>query len=94
MTQHTPGPWRVDDRFTNNIINEDDTVTVCRISSDGGFDRDKEALANANLIAAAPSLLESGEKLLDEINQTPGHSHWGGYDEFVAAVAEAKGAQS
>lgn len=89
-TKHTPGPWEasevnedVDDGFFGNavvIMHEDDedylpghvTISSCQPKSD------------ANLIAAAPDLLEALEGMLDECNGDE-------IDKARAAIKRARG---
>lgn len=104
---HTPGPWKA----------RDDGVVVIQRANQHGYqqpiklispwresawDGDEEAEANANLIAAAPELLEAG-KALDQFA-------WGScvqtdceesraylqslIDNLRAAIAKAEGRQS
>lgn len=54
---HTPGPWRIDSktRFGDYTIAAGDSVKTCE------FIAKTQNEANANLIAAAPDLLEALE---------------------------------
>jgi len=56
MTQHTPGPWRVEDGSTvyGSRAGKTDKFEVCDCKGYAG-----EREANARLIAAAPDLLEA-----------------------------------
>jgi hypothetical protein len=60
-TQHTPGPWSLEDRGTKFIVSKpgDGYITreVCRMDSSTMAAFAQEA--NARLIAAAPDLLEA-----------------------------------
>jgi hypothetical protein len=63
IKQHTPGPWyiagEITDRFGDTtIIKDADREVVCEINED---DYDEN---NANLIAAAPELLEALDEFL------------------------------
>ena len=97
MSKHTPGPWKMKTVKTscgrchkigdfNACVYDDDT-------SLNKFGRDT-LLANANLIAAAPDLLEALETI---INSEWMVSHdWGGdrdavMDKAEAAIAKARG---
>ena len=58
-TQHTPGPWSVS--TYGNVMKK--TCTVAKIEQmPGDFDSEKQA--NANLIAAAPELLEALQEIV------------------------------
>ena len=75
--KHTPGPWGIFniDRFAiGECENESDhtlgriIAVTCHHPTDPFFGiPDKEAKANANLIAAAPDLLETAKKAKDLI---------------------------
>lgn len=55
---HTPGPWHVFQQFgVNSICSEDNTILAVVEKWEGDC-RDEEA-ANADLLAAAPILLEA-----------------------------------
>lgn len=67
MTKHTPGPWilRSAGELLNEIPHPFDFVEVSKqryITTEGKSER--EANANARLIAAAPDLLDMCERLL------------------------------
>jgi hypothetical protein len=79
--QHTPGPWRVDSHF--NIFYKDAMVAFPCIS--GGLDQK----ANAQLIAAAPELLEALQQI-----QRMGYSDIGDRMMVDAAIAKATGEQA
>jgi hypothetical protein len=73
MSEHTKGKWHIFDNRNNldGIVNQSSIIGVgVDISEDVaycnlGFDRsDKEKLANARLIAAAPELLAELEQLV------------------------------
>jgi hypothetical protein len=53
-TQHTPGPWKVDD--WSEIWAEADAEGICSVNTHRNLMR---AFADARLIAAAPELLEA-----------------------------------
>ena len=57
--KHTPGPWRIcyDGRIDG--LNGDEICSGLGFESYKEFQDDKEAQANARLIAAAPDLLEA-----------------------------------
>ncbi len=88
MTQHTPGPWRID--AMGNVWAFD--TKVCEMSEQPeqakGYYREKtdeEHRANAVLIAAAPDLLQCLEKLLAVVHDRERD------DATVAAVNAAEG---
>ena len=51
-TKHTPGPWRTNDHNTLQIIDHH-PYTIATVAATA----DREAVANARLLAAAPELL-------------------------------------
>ena len=59
MSEHTPGPWFADGPPDNIHILQEACghIRICFLTSDGPTE------ANANLIAAAPELLEAAELL-------------------------------
>lgn len=100
MSKHTPGPWfvtgqmtkYVEARISGGLIQE---VAACGpTEADGGYGDQQRA--NANLIAAAPNLLEALEMLLYTRTQErglqnakPGESPL--HDRCRAAIAKARG---
>lgn len=70
-TQHTAGPWSLDkdwDPFDNRTwaIFDDFGTTIAHVESwDGDEQTEKQADANARLIAAAPQMLEALRAALD-----------------------------
>jgi hypothetical protein len=62
---HTPGPWRVFDVFTDVEI-VTDSPTADATESLVQFKGQRNARANARLMAAAPDLLERLEWLMNE----------------------------
>jgi len=111
MNKHTPGPWYFDedDRAVGPVANR--SIGVCSIMlADGDAARyhfGEQSIANANLIAAAPDLLEALEKMVEyahqyssrertqaaamEIDETPISND---VSEARAAIARAKGESS
>lgn len=82
--KHTPGPWLVDDKSSNDVYRYvlaecDDIHPVARVTLDG-IRHDSVAEANARLIAAAPELLAAIQAMM----------YAGGKDEFQAAFDNAK----
>ena len=78
--EHTPGPWEADNGIVFSDFGTIATVIIDMV--------DKEA--NANLIAAAPDLLESLETLYDlfKSGDYPGTED---LDNAHAAIAKAEG---
>lgn len=68
-TQHTPGPWNVDDmadskHMANCLLENPTWIAIESIDEQEGGHLAYCAPANARLIAAAPELLEALDKLL------------------------------
>src|SRR5690606_21912142 len=74
MTEHTPGPWKVDTSYqwpskVSSTVAPYDEGWICDCSSGRrGSMEMARSLANARLIAAAPELLEALEELVDLVN--------------------------
>ncbi|MFP4145311.1 MAG: hypothetical protein ACLFV3_09220 [Phycisphaeraceae bacterium] len=98
---HTPGPWRhyQDTKHAPGYIEDESRSYIAAMEFDGaGFDA-KTCLANAQLIAAAPELLEALRDLRDSVQAL----HVGAdervldcvvcqcLDRAEAAIAKAKG---
>jgi len=66
---HTPGPWEVTG-FGSTITAKGQTCDIAMICYSGD-ERSKEDQANARLIAGAPKLLETLDKLVAVIGLTP-----------------------
>ncbi len=68
MSNHTPGPWYVQDdhgkRWIETNGNDDTIAEIHRRASKGSVYSCKEAAANAHLIAAAPDLLSIAQRFL------------------------------
>ena len=61
-SKHTPGPWKRKDNFVYSpMFDEDDTLSVSIAVACTGI---APAIANANLIAAAPDMYEALGHLL------------------------------
>ena len=104
-TQHTPGPWTIEDAGESDIKGEkywDCEIRVPHRASivrlmdshhceEFGFSAE-ETQANARLIAAAPDLLAALEEIYREFGDMGGPEGW---SESVmkarAAIAKAKG---
>ena len=101
MSKHTKGPWEVVRTDAGIIVRTESKkktrAGASRYAAIGGFDRSDpeqlaEALANANLIAAAPKLLEALEAMVEMYGPRDGEIVFDGpvYD-AKAAIAQAKG---
>jgi hypothetical protein len=90
---HTPGPWRVGNLKTSEfgkcyVYGKDGVLTADCVSRKRGL----ECEANARLIAAAPSLLEALEALLDPFLSIDNPVEMEAtFAKARAAVSEAKG---
>ena len=74
--KHTPGPWRVDNTWGLIIAGENDEIAACH----SGIE------ANANLISAAPDMLEALKLVCENVNLD--------FDELCAvksAIRKARG---
>ncbi len=67
MTEHTPGPWiKRPDVYSEMICITTETKMIAQLPGPDGTDiAEKEQLANAHLIAAAPDLLAALEQVQD-----------------------------
>ena len=95
MSEHTPGPWEfsyLNDTERPGIEADRFSVVIfgVRAEDDCGIHgrTEKEEMANARLIAAAPDLLE----VLEDIKADTGASGWWWGEKMLAAIAKAKGA--
>lgn len=79
--QHTPGPWMVRSYDSSSVGTKDYMTAIIY-----GENREEET-ANANLIAAAPDLLEALETLENDDNSIPSFA----WDMVQSAIAKAKG---
>lgn len=100
MSKHTPGPWLVTGGsfvYALNSYGTNSFWTNIYGGSQGGYKSpatpNEEIEANANLIAAAPDLLEAAILALDEMCNTsaPRSSFTDAVDALDAAIARAKG---
>lgn len=64
MTQHTPGPWRVESRggMAGREVRAGEALVVATVNTTSNDQGNREA--NARLIAAAPEMLEALQRLL------------------------------
>ena len=77
MSEHTPGPWLLENRGYKFIVSKpgDGYITrdVCRL--DGSTMSAFAQEANARLIAAAPDLLEALKEMLSVWEEDPAYGH-------------------
>lgn len=67
MSKHTPGPWKIEEqRFPPGEKITSSERNIC-FFPDSGFGQGLEGAANANLIAAAPELLEAAKFALAQL---------------------------
>lgn len=99
MSKHTPGPWFVQDdhgkRWIETSGNDDTIAEIHRRRDKGSVYSCKEALANAELIAAAPDLLAALEKAREDINWMLNSESFLSGDVFAyldSAISKARGA--
>jgi hypothetical protein len=90
---HTPGPWFVDTLAMSDYyygVRANQSRTVARVARSMVVERDRAALYDAHLIAAAPSLLAALRNLLNGIDTGAITSE---HDEtFANAIAQARAA--
>jgi hypothetical protein len=79
-TLHTPGPWKHDPTW--GIIKHGKTE-ICALHSGN--------LANANLIASAPDLLDALDWALRQIEDDLDPDHQAAFDAAFATLRKAKG---
>lgn len=101
-TKHTPGPWKVlrEKQVDDDCKHEGEIVVdvvadvhrhlICYTPISGN----KDAHANANLIAAAPELLEALERMVRTFVDLRADTDWSGHGEDAlnearAAIAKA-----
>lgn len=92
MSKYTPGPWLLA-KDEPTIVYSDNNTVVCVAESQNGL---MEARANAQLIAAAPELLEVLKELYSFIRQTQCVEHTdnqycGECERAYKAIAKAEG---
>lgn len=91
--KHTPGPWKVRPHCSYEYrfeVYPDRAVEFADVSGHSSSDIDveiAEAYANANLIAAAPDLLEVAHKVVNNW----GNLHHKDLMQLRAAIAKAEG---
>jgi len=100
MSKHTQGPWILSTRETDTpgvllafCIDSAEKFNIASSQSQEHLGQDglraEEMLANANLIAAAPELLEALEMVLDDPESLDGRPRT--YSAARAAIAKARG---
>lgn len=89
---HTPGPWSLD--ATRMILGKDFTGQWKAITDRVRGGSPMQADANARLIAAAPELLATLQRLVDLLNEDLDPEQAAAWDAAVAAIAKAKGETS
>ncbi len=78
--RHTPGPWKVDSQSKYVCTEAGETIAVCQAPWHGGAtggreEGEREALANAHLIATAPELVAALADLVSALEgQAPGNA--------------------
>lgn len=103
MTEHTPGPWRVGAAGPNGCLTvgtERGLMTAMVAHSINSPNQEKQARADASLIAAAPDLLAAAEGVLPWLAgiNTKGDPAMVDaltdvYMQLAAAIKKAKGQQ-
>jgi hypothetical protein len=91
MSKHTPGPWELEGL---NIIKRlpKYTINITSLYVRFSATTDQEArLANANLIAAAPELLEACHSALIMFDCFGGHESTGLVEILKSAIKKAEG---
>lgn len=93
--QHTPGPWTVEKRTDMEIaINQYEgryQHTVCEIHHARSDDLTARAYADADLIAAAPELLEALELAYQALSEEKGFYQSTTAIKIRSAIAKAAG---
>lgn len=96
MNKHTPGPWRRDSRngiYELDIVGPHGEDIGYANYSDGADERTVyPGKANADLMAAAPELLEALKGILEIGKRDTTNSKYDGYyDSAERAIAKAEG---
>lgn len=93
MSKHTPGPWIV---FGDWAIQDKNNRLIAQFEplNDDGNGNSEESFANADLIAAAPELLEALQNLTRMYYGEDRQDYAGQYAQAaLAAIAKATGGQ-
>ena len=85
MSKHTPGPWRIH-AGTIKFHIDNNKEGVCSTSGDSIWDE-----ANANLIAAAPELLEALKEIIKLYGRSRLPARVDAIAKGKAAIAKAEG---
>ena len=90
MAKHTPGEWKHWSHGDIRVIRDESGSRICHFDylTWSGRRPDDEVKANANLIAAAPDLLEACKAALNMVETDLGPPNW---DILRAAIAKAEG---
>lgn len=94
MGQHTSGPWVAEAEFdmdgeeTHVVKGGAYYVATCHDYA-GAISDEQNTAANARLIAAAPCLLETAERMIECVNATRAPAEI--IDAMRAAIGKAKG---
>lgn len=93
MTEHTPGPWTIeeygDDDAPALVIHKDSETRVCFMATAGSHGDPARIEADARLIAAAPSLLATAQevdRLMLVIESAVRSAHAVEYDAILTAL--------
>lgn len=75
-TKHTPGPWAIhSNEFTKWVSNESGKAQIAKVFKPAGM-ADATADANAQLISAAPELLEALEACVERMAKIQEHTNY------------------
>lgn len=91
-SKHTKGPWLLDaveNGYRGISSEKGQWYSFAKVAIESCKAPDEEGIANANLIVAAPELLEALEQLVDQAERHGAVGIW--YDEARAAISKAKG---
>jgi hypothetical protein len=89
MSAHTPGPWKIERHIHHEIqIKDKDGWQICQM-----YDSAPPDIDNARLIAAAPELLETLERIIATHDASCAGPECGiaGIDKARATIAKARG---
>ncbi len=89
MSKHTPGPWRAQ----GNLIFSTDRTHVCKLFTlprNVGESVAHIEAANADLIAAAPAMLEALKKSYSDLQRYAPNSTGSSFARVAIAIAEGR----
>lgn len=91
-TEHSPGPWRLGDYSPDGgryVEDGEGSLTICELwGLETSYpEADSEALANGNLIVAAPELLAALEQLISDLDIVEGVA----LEQANRAITKARG---